>query len=177
MQLWAAPLGTFSTPSTIRDTVETGNAPPLLVISPAANSSSDIRRRDAAAYEAGAPAAWPRRTEHRKAFARASSACSCLAQEVAEIFAIYHQLWRRGPMTITKKDMHAALTAIKESFCGTPRRPEHPEYKQSAQRLPSARASGTRIINATIAKTITMTTTFGSLKLSPATTTAAPMLR
>ena len=45
------------------------------------------------------------------------------------------------------------------------------------QRLANARESGMRMINPTIATTITMTTTFGSLKLWLATTSAAAMLR
>ena len=44
-------------------------------------------------------------------------------------------------------------------------------------RLPSARESSMRTINPTIATTITMTTTLGSLKLPLATTTAAAIVR
>jgi hypothetical protein len=47
----------------------------------------------------------------------------------------------------------------------------------SAQRLANARESGMRMINPTTVTTITMTTTFGSLKLWLATTSAAAMLR
>ena len=70
-----------------------------------------------------------------------------------------------------------ALHALSSKLCTSRDPVRSSQFCCAKPRLANARESGMRIINPTIATTITITTTFGSSKLWFATTSAAAILR